>query len=144
MKTVRLSRHEAGVAFHAPFFTAQVPAGFPSPADDYMDKKLDLNEHFIKHPEATFYCRVSGQSMMGAGIFDGDLLIVDRAVNPAHGDVILAALNGELTCKILDMHNRRLLSASDSYPPLPIEEGADFQIEGVVINSIRSHRVCSR
>jgi len=144
MKAVRLSRHEAGAAFHAPLFIAQVPAGFPSPADDYMEKKLDLNEHFIKHPEATFYCRVSGHSMMGAGIFDGDLLIVDRAVNPAHGNVVLAALDGELTCKILDIHNRRLLSASDRYPPLPIEEGADFQIEGVVIHSIRSHRVCSR
>jgi DNA polymerase V len=144
MNAVRLSRHQARTAFHAPLFISRVPAGFPSPADDYMDKKLDLNEHFIKHPEATFYCRVSGQSMTGAGIFDGDLLIVDRAVNPAHGDVILAALNGELTCKILDMHNRRLLSANDGYPPLPIEEGADFQIEGVVINSIRSHRVCSR
>jgi len=145
MQVVRLSRHEAGAAaFHAPFFRSQVPAGFPSPADDYMDKRLDLNEHFIKHPAATFYCRVSGQSMTGAGIFDGDLLIVDRAVRPVHGDVILAALNGELTCKILDMHNRRLLSANDGYPPLPIEEGADFQIEGVVINSIRSHRVCSR
>ncbi|MDP7297232.1 MAG: translesion error-prone DNA polymerase V autoproteolytic subunit [Gammaproteobacteria bacterium] len=124
-------------------FISRVPAGFPSPADDYMDNKLDLNEHLIKHPEATFYCRVSGQSMTGAGIFDGDLLIVDRAVNPAHGDVILAALNGELTCKILDRHNRQLLSASDHYPPLPIGEDADFQIEGVVINSIRSHHVCS-
>ncbi|MAF82640.1 MAG: translesion error-prone DNA polymerase V autoproteolytic subunit [Gammaproteobacteria bacterium] len=144
MHAVRVSRHQARAAFHAPLFISQVPAGFPSPADDYMDKKLDLNEHFIKHPEATFYCRVSGQSMTGAGIFDGDLLIVDRAVNPAHGDVILAALNGELTCKILDMRNRQLLSASDNYPPLPIEEDSDFQIEGVVINSIRSHRVCSR
>ncbi|MDP7418537.1 MAG: translesion error-prone DNA polymerase V autoproteolytic subunit, partial [Gammaproteobacteria bacterium] len=111
MNAVRLSRHRAGTTFHAPLFISRVPAGFPSPADDYMDNKLDLNEHLIKHPEATFYCRVSGQSMTGAGIFDGDLLIVDRAVNPAHGDVILAALNGELTCKILDRHNRQLLSA---------------------------------
>ena len=145
MQVVRLSRHAVeAAAFHAPLFISQVPAGFPSPADDYMDKQLDLNEHFIKHPAATFYCRVSGQSMTGAGIFDGDLLIVDRAVNPVHGDVVLAALNGELTCKILDMHNRRLLSANEGYPPLPIEEDADFQVEGVVINSIRSHRVCSR
>jgi len=145
MPVVQLSRHAAEAAvFHAPLFISQVPAGFPSPADDYMEKRLDLNEHFIKHPAATFYCRVSGQSMTGVGIFDGDLLIVDRAVNPVHGDVILAALNGELTCKILDIHSRRLLSANDGYPPLPIEEDADFQIEGVVINSIRSHRVCSR
>ncbi len=145
MPVMQLSRHAlAAAAFHAPLFISQVPAGFPSPADDYMDKRLDLNEHFIKHPAATFYCRVSGQSMTGAGIFDGDLLIVDRAVNPVHGDVVLAALNGELTCKILDMHNRKLLSANEGYPPLPIEEDDDFQVEGVVINSIRSHRVCSR
>jgi len=144
MKAVRFFRHAAGTTFRAPLFIWQVPAGFPSPADDYMDKRLDLNEHFIRHPEATFYCRVSGQSMTGAGIFDGDLLIVDRAVHPAQGDVILAALNGELTCKILDRRNRRLLSANDGYPPLPIKEGADFQIEGVVIHSIRSHRVRSR
>ena len=144
MQAVRISRHEPGPAFYAPLFISTVPAGFPSPADDYMDKRLDLNEQFIKHPAATFYCRVSGHSMTGAGIFDGDLLIVDRAVRPVHGDVILAALNGELTCKILDMHNRRLLSANDGYPPLAILEGADFSIEGVVIHSIRSHRVCSR
>jgi len=145
MQVVRLSRHAVeAAAFHAPLFISQVPAGFPSPADDYMDKRLDLNEHFIKHPAATIYCRVSGQSMTGVGIFDGDLLIVDRAVHPVHGDVVLAALNGELTCKILDMHKRQLLSANEGYPPLPIEEEADFQIEGVVINSIRSHRVCSR
>jgi len=106
-----------------------------------MDKRLDLNEQFIKHPAATFYCRVSGQSMTGAGIFDGDLLIVDRAVRPVHGDVILAALDGELTCKILDMYNRQLVSANDQYPPLLITEGMDFSIEGVVIHSIRSHRV---
>ncbi len=141
MRAVRFSRHKAGPAFHVPLFISKVPAGFPSPADDYMDKQLDLNEQFIKHPAATFYCRVSGQSMTGAGIFDGDLLIVDRAVRPVHGDVILAALDGELTCKILDMYNRRLVSANDHYPPLPITEGMDFSIEGVVIHSIRSHRV---
>jgi len=109
-----------------------------------MDKRLDLNEHFIRHPEATFYCRVSGQSMTGAGIFDSDILIVDRAVHPAQGDVILAVLDGDLTCKILDRRNRRLLSANDGYPPIPVREGTDFQIEGVVIHSIRSHRVRSR
>ncbi|MGI9305026.1 MAG: LexA family protein [Gammaproteobacteria bacterium] len=108
-----------------------------------IDKSLDLNEHLIKHPAATFYCRVSGNSMTEIGIFDGDLLIVDRAVKPVHGDVILAALDGELTCKVLDMHQRRLLSSNDDYPPIPIRDGSTFEIEGVVIHSIRYHRVCT-
>jgi DNA polymerase V len=77
-----------------PLFLARVPAGFPSPADDHLDKALDLNEHLIQHPAATFFCREGGDSMQGLGIFDGDLLIIDRAIEPAHGDVVLAALDG--------------------------------------------------
>ncbi len=144
MTIMRLSDYQAGPELHLPYFIAKVQAGFPSPADDYMDRALDLNEHLIKHPAATFYCRVSGKSMIDLGIFDGDLLIVDRAVKPVHGDVILAALDGELTCKVLDMHRRRLLSSNDDFPPIPIREGAVFEIEGVVIHSIRNHRVCAR
>jgi len=142
MKAIPISRHEAGELFLAPYYIAKVPAGFPSPADDYMDRKLDLNQHLIKHPAATFYCRVSGESMTGVGIFDGDLLIVDRALKPVHGDVVLAILNGEMTCKTLDIHRKRLLAANDKYPPIAIQEGSDFSIEGVVINCIRFFRVC--
>lgn len=140
MSIQRLPRPETGTAFCAPFFVSRVPAGFPSPADDYMDKGLDLNEYLIQHPAATFYCRVSGESMTGLGIFDGDILIVDRAVRPAHGDVVLAVLDGELTCKVLDMHKQRLLAANRDYDPIPIREGSDFSIEGVVTSSIRRHR----
>lgn len=142
MKAIPISRHEAGEPFLAPCYIARVPAGFPSPADDYMDRKLDLNTHLIKHPAATFYCRVSGESMTEVGIFDGDLLIVDRALKPVQGDVVLASLDGELTCKILDMHRKRLLAANSKYPPIPILEGSDFSIEGVVIHCIRFFRVC--
>ncbi len=144
MKTLlitRLARHEAQGTLELPGFIARIPAGFPNPADDYMDRRLDLNEHLIKHPAATFYCRVSGESMQGLGIFDGDLLIVDRAVTPLHGHVVLASIHGELTCKLLDIHNQCLLAANQHYPPIPIPEDAGFSVEGVVIYSIRDHRV---
>lgn len=140
MTVTRIARPEAGEVFVAPLYANRVPAGFPSPADDYMDKGLDLNEYLIKHPVATFYCRVEGDSMTGIGIFDSDILIVDRALEPAHGDVVLAVLDGELTCKVLDKHSQRLLSANKDYGPIPIREGADFLVEGVVTSSIRRHR----
>jgi len=141
MNAIPLSRHQAGDLLLAPYYIAKVAAGFPSPADDYMDRTLDLNEHLIKHPAATFYCRVSGDSMTGVGIFDGDLLVVDRSLKPVQGDVVLASLDGEMTCKILDIHRKRLLAANEKYLPIAIREGSDFSIEGVVIHCIRFFRV---
>lgn len=126
-----------------PFFLSSIPAGFPSPADDYLDKSLDLHEHLIKHPAATYYCRVSGHSMTGVGIFDGDLLVVDRSVTPQAGSVVIACVDGEMTCKILDPNGRRLLSSNEDYPPILIRDDASLSIEGVVIHSIRSHHVCA-
>lgn len=140
MPITRIGRPEAQSSLRIPGFIARVPAGFPSPAEDYMDRALDLNEHLIKHPSATFYCRVSGESMQDVGIFDGDLLIVDRAVKPAQGDVVLASINGELTCKILDIKARQLLASNKNYPPINIREGSEFSVEGVVLYSIRYHR----
>ena len=125
-----------------PFFSYRVRAGFPSPADDYLDKKLDLNEHLIHHPSATYYVRAQGDSMINFGIFDGDLLVVDRSLAPVHGDIIIAALNGELACKVLDLNHRQLLSGNDLFPPIPLTEDCDLIIEGVISASIRYHRVC--
>lgn len=122
-----------------PFYLSQVPAGFPSPADDYVDTDLDLAELLIQHPAATFFCRVAGDSMEGAGIFDGDILIVDRAVTPAHGDVVVAAVAGELTCKYLDKNRHRLLPANEKYRAIEIPDGSELVIEGVVRHSIRCH-----
>ena len=133
-----------GTSCRISYFPGAVPAGFPSPADDYMEGKLDLNEHFIRHPAATCNHRVSGLPVKDSGIFDGDLLIVDRAVEPDHGSIVVAVIDGELTCKILDRVRGRLLSANDAYPPMPVGEEADLVIEGVVIHSIRSYRVRSR
>jgi len=123
-----------------PCFPSRAQPGFSRPADDYLDGTLDLNTLLIRHPDASFHCRVNGDSMTGAGIFDGDYLIVDRALRPTHGDVVVVALDGELTCKILDLRQQRLLAANRGYPPIPFRESAGFIIEGVVTSSIRRHR----
>ncbi|HUT59186.1 MAG TPA: translesion error-prone DNA polymerase V autoproteolytic subunit [Phycisphaerae bacterium] len=116
-----------------PLFAAGVPAGFPSPADDYIDCHLDLHEHLIEHPAATFYVRASGDSMVGAGIHDGDLLIVDRAVEPRDGHIVIAVVHGELTVKRLRRRQGRLYLVSDgnAHPPLAITEEMDLHIWGV-------------
>ncbi len=84
-----------------PLYLSPVQAGFPSPAEEHMERPLDLHKHLVKHESATFFLRVSGQSMINAGIFDGDLLVVDRAIAAAHNKVVIAALDGELTVKRL-------------------------------------------
>ena len=123
-----------------PCYGSSVRAGFPSPADDYVEGKLDLHEHLIRHPGATYFVRAQGDSMVGFGIHDGDLLIVDRAVECGHDDVVIAALDGELTCKVLDLRRGCLRSGNGSYPPIPLGEERELVVEGVVIASIRYHR----
>ncbi|MFT7108621.1 MAG: DNA polymerase V [Psychrobacter glaciei] len=118
-----------------------VPCGFPSPADDYSEEQLSLDEHLIKHPSATFLARASGDSMQGRGIFDRDMLIIDRALEPVHGDIVVVAIDGQLTCKSIDLHRKLLLAANPLYPPIQITEDQDVVIEGVVKASIRYHRV---
>lgn len=120
-----------------PLFGCRVTAGFPSPADDYLEGALDLNEHLIPHPSATFFARAEGDSMRGRGIFPGDLLVVDRAIKPAHGMVVVASVNGELTCKVLDVQRRCLVAANRHYPPIYISDDCAFTVEGVVIASVR-------
>jgi len=125
--------------YRLPLFIHSVPAGFPSPADDYLDRSLDLNTYLIKHPAASYLARAKGDSMEGCGIFDGDLLIVDRSLEAQHGQIIIAALDGQLTCKILDKSKQCLLSANKNYAPIRIGEFSDLIIEGVVIHSVRHH-----
>lgn len=122
-----------------PLFNAAVPAGFPSPADDFLDCELDLNEYLIAHPAATFLARAEGDSLQGIGIFDQDILVVDRSVERRHGAVVIAAIDGELTCKILDTRERLLRPANPDYPPIPIGADEHLLIEGVVMFSIKSH-----
>lgn len=117
-----------------PLFLSEVAAGFPSPADDYIDKKMDLNEHLIKNPAATFFVRAYGDSMRDANIASGDILIVDRAQDAIHNSIVIAALNGELTVKRLKQKNNRLYLAPENpdYPILEITEESSFEIWGVV------------
>ena len=143
MKTTPLPLPAFGPAATLPLFSVAVRAGFPSPADDFVEASLDIREHLIKHPSATFFARAEGDSMTGLGIFNGDLLIVDRALQPQHGDVVIAAIDGELTCKMLDLHEKLLRSGNVRYPPIELHDNAELLIEGVVIHSVRHHR-CSR
>ena len=123
-----------------PVFVARVPAGFPSPADDYIEGKLDLNQYLIKHPAATFPVRVTGDSMEGAGIRSGDLLIVDRSLEPKDGNVVIASVDGELTVKRLSLRQGKLvlLPDNDKYPPMEISGDAAFEVWGVVTHVIHS------
>lgn len=139
MRLYAFQSHNTTTKLKLPLYLNKIPAGFPSPADDYMDKRLDLNEYLITNDAATFYCRVSGDSMREVGISSGDLLIVDRSRTPQNGSVVVANVDGEFTCKILDTHNRRLIAANPIYKPIPILESMEMVIEGIVIHSIRSH-----
>lgn len=117
-----------------PLFLASVSAGFPSPAEDYIEGRLDLNRQLIKHPAATFFVRVAGDSMINAGIHPGDILVVDRALEPKDGNVVIAVIDGELTVKRISQHGSKLFLVADNhaYPPLEILETMEFEVWGVV------------
>ncbi len=117
-----------------PLFIAPVKAGFPSFADNYMEQSLDLNEHLIQHPAATFFVRVEGDSMRGAGIHKEDILIVDRAVEPTNGKIVIAVINGEFTVKRIRIvqENIFLEAENPQYAPIQIDPNWDFQVWGVV------------
>lgn len=117
-----------------PLFSSRVQGGFPSPAEDYIEKQLDLNELLIEHPVATFYVRVEGDSMIGAGIHSGDLLVVDRSLNAQSGKIVVAVYNGEFTVKRFMKKGAGLFlqPENEGYPTIPVKEGDDFQVWGVV------------
>jgi len=121
-----------------PLFMVPVTAGFPSPAEDYIEGKLDLNRHLIKHPAATFFVRVTGDSMINAGIHSGDILIVDRAIEPVDKKVVIAIIDGELTVKRIRILKDciSLIPENDHYRPIQIKEDMEFQIWGVVTSVI--------
>lgn len=115
-----------------PLFLTPAACGFPSPAQDYVEQTIDLNQHCVSHPAATFYVRASGHSMIGEGINDGDMLIIDRAITARHGDIVLACLDGEFTVKILQTDPMALLPANPSFSPIILQEGQELDIFGVV------------
>jgi len=129
-----------GEALKRPYFSVSVSAGFPSPADDHLDRHLDLNDYLIKHPAATFFVRVSGDSMINAGIHNGDILIVDRAINAEHQHVVVAVVNGDFTVKRLHKEKNKLilLPENKNYEPITVTDGMECEIWGVVTNVIHS------
>lgn len=138
----------SGAGVRLPVIAGPVRAGFPSPAEDYIEGSLDLNEHLIRHPAATFIVRVEGESMTGAGIFPGDLLVVDRAIEPRDGHVVIAAVAGELTVKRLKGRTGawRLVAEHPDFPPILLNgsgddeaDAGDASIWGVVVHSVRRH-----
>ncbi|MGE0278498.1 MAG: LexA family protein [Alphaproteobacteria bacterium] len=122
-----------------PLMAGNVAAGFPSPADDYLDRPLDLNELLIVNPPATFAARIGSDSMIGAGIFPGDIVIVDRSLSPTDGSIILAMVDGQFTVKRFRSRQGKiwLEAENDTYEDFPITEGMTLEIVGVIHNSIR-------
>jgi DNA polymerase V len=127
-------------ALALPLFTGKVAAGFPSPADDYVEKTLDLNELLIQKPAATFFVRVQGESMLGAGIHPNDILVVDRSLEPVYGKIVICALNGELVVKRLKRKAGQWVLASENpyYADITLREELDMVIWGVVTTVIHA------
>lgn len=129
-----------GATQTAELFASRPQAGFPSPGDDMVEKTLDLNDLLIDHPSATFFVRVSGDSMEGAGIFDGDILVVDRVVEAKNGSIVVAAVYGELVVKRLKRSRQglELVSENEYYKPIFVNESDNVFLWGVVTGSVRT------
>jgi DNA polymerase V len=127
------------IAIELPFVKEGISAGFPSPADDFIDTSIDLNHELIKHPSATFFGKVRGNSMKDLGIHDGDLLVIDKSLEPATGKVAVCYIDGEFTVKSLKIEKESilLLPANTSYKPILVTKENDFLIWGIVTNVIK-------
>lgn len=120
------------------FFEGGLAAGFPSPADDYLERSLDLHELLVEHPAATFFVRVEGESMKGAGMQSGDILVVDRSLTPQNGKIVVALIHGEFTVKRLKIEGEKIYLTPENprYPTIEVPPESDFQIWGVVTYTI--------
>lgn len=122
-----------------PLFGSKVQAGFPSPADDYVQGRLSLDEHLIQHKEATFFVRAIGNSMTGAGIFDGDLLVVDKSLNPSSGSIVIAVVDGDLTVKRFVKRNGNVILKAENpaYKDIELQDGQELVVWGVVTSTVK-------
>ena len=125
-----------------PFDQAGVRAGFPSPAQDYLEGAMDLNEELVLHPASTYYGRVKGDSLIDAGISDNDLLVIDKSLEPRRNDLAVCCLDGEFTLKFIDKRPDGiwLVPANQNYRPIRVAEGSDFAVWGVVTHTIKTYR----
>ncbi len=131
-----------GMPLLLPLAAHRIPAGFPSPATDYVEGALDLNDYLVQHPAATFLFSVQGHSMQGAGILDGDKVVVDRSVPARHGHIVIAVVDGEFTLKRLyQRHNRlELHPENPAFHPIRLTGGKQLEIWGVVVGVVRRYR----
>lgn len=122
-----------------PLFSHKVAAGFPSPADDYIERRLSLDEHLIQHKDSTFFVRAKGNSMVGAGIFDGDLLVVDKSLAPASGDIVIAVVDGDLTVKRLIKRGNSVTLKPENprFKEIEFTDGQELQVWGVVTSTTK-------
>lgn len=121
--------------YHLPLFTTRVAAGFPSPADDHSERKLDLNQHLVDNPSSTFFVEVSGESMINAGINPQDILVVDKSISPAHNKIAIVFFNGDFTVKRLHYVNgqlKQLLPENHHFKPINVSETDQVEIWGIV------------
>lgn len=122
-----------------PLFSHKVAAGFPSPADDYIEGRLSLDEHLITNKDSTFFVRAQGNSMVGAGIFDGDLLVVDKSISPVSGQIVIAIIDGDLTVKRLILRDNKTILKPENlrFKEIELQEGQELQVWGVVTSTIK-------
>lgn len=121
-----------------PLYSESVSAGFPSPAQDFVERTLDLDEFCVSHPASTYSVRAQGDSMIDAGIYSGDVLLVDKSLNARHGDIVIAYIYGEMTVKTLELKpNVVLRPKTKAYPAITITEESELEIFGVVTSVIR-------
>lgn len=137
---VVVGQYAAGRQARLPLVAARISAGFPSGMEDFIERKMDLNEHLIRHEAATYFIRVQGDSMTGAGIQDGDILIVDRSEEPRSGRIVIAVLNGELTVKRIRKRGNRvfLMAENPKYAEIEVTPETAFEVWGVVRHVIHS------
>lgn len=142
MEKLEIFRADTFSALEVPFADEGVRAGFPSPVQDYMDLAIDLNRELVRHPESTFYARVAGDSMQDAQVREGDILVVDKALEAAEGDMAVCVLNGEFTLKFIERRSDGiyLVPANEAYTPVRVEAGDRFEVWGVVTYVIHKAR----
>lgn len=135
-----ISNTEPGITKALPLFASRPAAGFPAPGDDEVEEALDLNDLLVENPTATFFVKVEGDSMEGARIFSGDILVVDRSITPINGSIVVAAVFGEMVVKRLKIKSNGalLVSENTAYEPIVVNDNEDCFIWGVVIGSVRT------
>ena len=144
MNSIKLIKGEFDKALEL-MLAPGIRAGFPSPAEDYLQESLDFNRDLIRHPEATFYGQVSGDSMVDMGINEGDIVVIDRSLEPQNGDVVVGFVNRDFTIKFLDLTHKdegyiELRPANKKYKPIRIDADDDFEVWGVVVWTIKNWR----